>query len=111
MAWLMVIVSVFVMWISTLCKILHTARSSSKAAFLSNGGDPYKCYHTYCTFRHLLVYTSFPPISGGSFHQRNVLLVIAHPDDESMYALNYECLSNEALSVFYIELCNFFVGI
>ncbi|XP_058219094.1 uncharacterized protein LOC131329750 isoform X2 [Rhododendron vialii] len=65
MAWLIIIVSVFVMWISTLCKILHTARSSSKAAFLSNGG---------------------------SFHQRNVLLVIAHPDDESMFftpTINY----------------------
>lgn len=65
MAWLMVIVSFFVMWIATLCKILHTTRSSSKAAFLNDGG---------------------------SLHQRSVLLVIAHPDDESMFftpTINY----------------------
>ncbi|KAI8022379.1 N-acetylglucosaminyl-phosphatidylinositol de-N-acetylase [Camellia lanceoleosa] len=58
MAWLMVIVSVFVLWIASLCKILRTTRSSSKATFLNNGAG---------------------------LRWKNALLVIAHPDDESMF--------------------------
>ncbi|XP_052175193.1 probable N-acetylglucosaminyl-phosphatidylinositol de-N-acetylase isoform X5 [Diospyros lotus] len=66
MAWFMVIVSVFVLWVASLCKILYSSYSSSKATFLSDGG--------------------------GGLGQKNVLLVIAHPDDESMFftpTINY----------------------
>lgn len=65
MAWLMIIVSVFVLWIASLCKILHTTCSSSKATFLNNGAG---------------------------LRRKNALLVIAHPDDESMFftpTINY----------------------
>ncbi|XP_052175190.1 uncharacterized protein LOC127790021 isoform X2 [Diospyros lotus] len=65
MAWFMVIVSVFVLWVASLCKILYSSYSSSKATFLSDGGG---------------------------LGQKNVLLVIAHPDDESMFftpTINY----------------------
>ncbi|XP_028070329.1 probable N-acetylglucosaminyl-phosphatidylinositol de-N-acetylase isoform X4 [Camellia sinensis] len=66
MAWLTVIVSFFVLWIASLCKILHKTRSSSKATFLNNGG--------------------------AGLRRKNALLVMAHPDDESMFftpTINY----------------------
>ncbi|KAJ4851489.1 hypothetical protein Tsubulata_026239 [Turnera subulata] len=66
MGWLLIVVSLIVLWVASLCKILHTSSSaSSKASFLSTGGAPSK---------------------------KNVLLVIAHPDDESMFfspTINY----------------------
>lgn len=66
MAWLMIIVSVIVIWIASLCKILLASSSPTKSNFLIN--------------------------AGGALRKRNVLLVIAHPDDESMFftpTINY----------------------
>ncbi|KAG8379571.1 hypothetical protein BUALT_Bualt07G0102800 [Buddleja alternifolia] len=65
MAWISIILSVIVLWVASLCKILHGSFSPSKSTFLSDGGSSQK---------------------------RNVLLVIAHPDDESMFfapVINY----------------------
>uniref|UniRef100_A0A6P3ZUA8 N-acetylglucosaminylphosphatidylinositol deacetylase n=1 Tax=Ziziphus jujuba TaxID=326968 RepID=A0A6P3ZUA8_ZIZJJ len=62
MAWLLIISSVIVLWVASLCKILL---APSKGSFLSNGGN---------------------------LNKRDVLLVIAHPDDESMFfspTINY----------------------
>lgn len=62
MSWLLVIVSTIVVWVASLCKILNSSRSQSNAAFLTTGD------------------------------KKNVLLVIAHPDDESMFfspTINY----------------------
>ncbi|KAJ4702280.1 N-acetylglucosaminyl phosphatidylinositol de-N-acetylase [Melia azedarach] len=62
MCWWLIILSVITVWVASLFKILNAPNSESDAAFLSHG------------------------------HQRNVLLVIAHPDDESMFfspTINY----------------------
>ncbi|KAL6280044.1 hypothetical protein ACE6H2_016925 [Prunus campanulata] len=59
MAWFLIISSVIVLWVASLCKILHG---------------------------------SYSPPKGGSINKRNVLLVVAHPDDESMFftpTINY----------------------
>ncbi|KAK2976471.1 hypothetical protein RJ640_020512, partial [Escallonia rubra] len=61
MSWLVIIVSVFVLWVASICKVLNRYCSSSKATFLSN--------------------------AGGALLRRNVLLLLAHPDDESMAEL------------------------
>ncbi|KAK9278166.1 hypothetical protein L1049_027726 [Liquidambar formosana] len=58
MAWLLIIISVIILWVASLCKIFRTSCSPSRAVFLNNGE---------------------------ALHKRNVLLVIAHPDDESMF--------------------------
>ncbi|KAK1352655.1 N-acetylglucosaminylphosphatidylinositol deacetylase [Heracleum sosnowskyi] len=66
MAWLMIVVSLNVIWLASLCKILLASWSSSKATFLTSSGEA-SC-------------------------KKNVLLVIAHPDDESMFftpTINY----------------------
>ncbi|GAA0145982.1 deacetylase [Lithospermum erythrorhizon] len=55
MAWQMVAVSLAVLWVASLYKILFRPLSSSKGTFLNDG------------------------------RVRNILLVIAHPDDESMF--------------------------
>ncbi|XP_019194812.1 PREDICTED: probable N-acetylglucosaminyl-phosphatidylinositol de-N-acetylase [Ipomoea nil] len=65
MEWLLIVVSLTVIWVASLCKVLHESLSGSKATFLDDGGVSLK---------------------------RNVLLVIAHPDDESMFfapTINY----------------------
>ncbi|KAJ9180910.1 hypothetical protein P3X46_009097 [Hevea brasiliensis] len=58
MSWLVVVLSLIVLWIASLCKIIHTSRLPSRTFLLSNGG---------------------------AFCKKNVLLVVAHPDDESMF--------------------------
>ncbi|KAL5544248.1 hypothetical protein UlMin_008032 [Ulmus minor] len=58
MAWLLIISSFIVLWIASLFKILVGSSSHSKGVFLTNGG---------------------------TLGKRNVLLVVAHPDDESMF--------------------------
>ncbi|XP_062109210.1 uncharacterized protein LOC133819858 isoform X1 [Humulus lupulus] len=58
MAWLVIISSLIALWLASLFKILHGSRSSSNDAFSPNGG---------------------------ALNKRNVLLVVAHPDDESMF--------------------------
>uniref|UniRef100_A0A5B7CCP9 N-acetylglucosaminylphosphatidylinositol deacetylase n=1 Tax=Davidia involucrata TaxID=16924 RepID=A0A5B7CCP9_DAVIN len=58
MVWLMIIVPVIVLWVASLCKILYASSSLSKATFLNKGEV---------------------------LHKKNVLLVVAHPDDESMF--------------------------
>ncbi|XP_044511374.1 N-acetylglucosaminyl-phosphatidylinositol de-N-acetylase-like isoform X3 [Mangifera indica] len=71
MAWLSIIVSVGVTWVASLYKILNSSRSQSNSVF-SRTGD-----------------------------KRNVLLVIAHPDDESMFfspTINY--MTSRAHNVF-----------
>ncbi|KAM7278468.1 hypothetical protein ACFE04_005602 [Oxalis oulophora] len=60
MAWLLIITSLLVLWIASLCKILHQSYTPRVDAFLSDK-------------------------DGGAFRKRRVLLVIAHPDDESMF--------------------------
>nr|XP_009757916.1 PREDICTED: probable N-acetylglucosaminyl-phosphatidylinositol de-N-acetylase isoform X2 [Nicotiana sylvestris]XP_009757917.1 PREDICTED: probable N-acetylglucosaminyl-phosphatidylinositol de-N-acetylase isoform X2 [Nicotiana sylvestris] len=65
MEWLVIIVTVVVLWVASLFKILHESLSASQVAVLNDGG-------VFC--------------------KRNVLLVIAHPDDESMFftpTMNY----------------------
>ncbi|XP_050251814.1 uncharacterized protein LOC126698550 isoform X1 [Quercus robur] len=58
MAWVLVVASLVVLWVASLCKILYTSSSPSRNSFLT---------------------------TGGAFQKRNVLLVVAHPDDESMF--------------------------
>ncbi|XP_050209511.1 uncharacterized protein LOC126660192 isoform X2 [Mercurialis annua] len=61
MGWILIFLSLIVLWIASLCKILHVSNSAYKTSFL-NGS------------------------------KKNVLLVIAHPDDESMFfspTINY----------------------
>lgn len=60
MAWLIIVSSLIVLWVASLVKILHSSLLPSKDSFLSNGGTLNKT-------------------------RRNVLLVVAHPDDESMF--------------------------
>ncbi|KAJ0087053.1 hypothetical protein Patl1_09397 [Pistacia atlantica] len=54
MSWLLIIVSIIIVWVASLYKIINASRSQSNSVFLSTGD------------------------------KRIVLLVIAHPDDESM---------------------------
>ncbi|PON41263.1 N-acetylglucosaminyl phosphatidylinositol deacetylase-related, partial [Parasponia andersonii] len=58
MAWLLVISSLLVLWLASLFKILYGSCSPSKDASFSNGV---------------------------TLNKRNVMLVVAHPDDESMF--------------------------
>ncbi|RVW64302.1 putative N-acetylglucosaminyl-phosphatidylinositol de-N-acetylase [Vitis vinifera] len=58
MAWLLIIISVVLVWVASLCKTRQASFSPSKTVFLNNGEV---------------------------LQKRNVLLVIAHPDDESMF--------------------------
>lgn len=57
MEWPVIVITLVVLWVASLFKILHESLSASQAAVLNDGGV---------------------------FHNRNVLLVVAHPDDESM---------------------------
>lgn len=59
MEWPVIVITLVVLWVASLFKILHESLSASQAAVLNDG-------------------------KGGVFHNRNVLLVVAHPDDESM---------------------------
>ncbi|KAK6238174.1 hypothetical protein QUC31_003643 [Theobroma cacao] len=58
MGWILIIVSILVVWVASLCKIFLAPSSHSKPTFLDDGP---------------------------AFRKRNVLLVVAHPDDESMF--------------------------
>ncbi|XP_010551984.1 PREDICTED: probable N-acetylglucosaminyl-phosphatidylinositol de-N-acetylase isoform X2 [Tarenaya hassleriana] len=65
MAWLVVVLSLVVIWIASLCKVFYGSTSFSRGAISDDGKPPQK---------------------------KNVLLVIAHPDDESMFfspTINY----------------------
>ncbi|KAL3818471.1 hypothetical protein ACJIZ3_004376 [Penstemon smallii] len=65
MAWTVIVLSLIVAWVASLCKVLRGSLSASTPTFLND--------------------------DGGS-RRRNVLLVIAHPDDESMFfapTINY----------------------
>ncbi|KAE8125887.1 hypothetical protein FH972_020655 [Carpinus fangiana] len=58
MGWVLIVVSLVVLWVASLCKILRGSSSPSRSLFLN---------------------------TGGALPKRNVLLVVAHPDDESMF--------------------------
>ncbi|XP_010275009.1 PREDICTED: N-acetylglucosaminyl-phosphatidylinositol de-N-acetylase isoform X3 [Nelumbo nucifera] len=59
MAWFLIAMLMILLWVVSLCKVLHASSSASKvASFLDAGGFTQK---------------------------KNILLVIAHPDDESMF--------------------------
>ncbi|CAN1804235.1 N-acetylglucosaminyl-phosphatidylinositol de-N-acetylase [Linum perenne] len=60
MGFILIVVSLIVLWIASLYKLLHKSSSDSKKTFLRE-------------------------VSGGASEKRNVLLVVAHPDDESMF--------------------------
>ncbi|KAG6437497.1 hypothetical protein SASPL_102415 [Salvia splendens] len=65
MTWIALILAVLLLWFASLCKVFLESMSSSKSAFLNDGA---------------------------SSRRRNVLVVIAHPDDESMFfapVINY----------------------
>lgn len=59
MEWLLIFVSVAVLWFASLCKLIHVSFYPYRTPFVNN--------------------------DVGSLSKRNVLLVIAHPDDESMF--------------------------
>lgn len=59
MDWFLIFVSVAVVWLASICKILHASFYPYQSSFANN--------------------------DAGSLQKRNVLLVIAHPDDESMF--------------------------
>ncbi|XP_037493180.1 probable N-acetylglucosaminyl-phosphatidylinositol de-N-acetylase isoform X2 [Jatropha curcas] len=82
MGWQLIILSLIVLWIASLCKILHTSVSPSKTSFLSNGGD---------------------------LGKKNVLLVVAHPDDESMFfspTINYLISRGHNLHILCLSIGN-----
>ncbi|GJW73979.1 probable N-acetylglucosaminyl-phosphatidylinositol de-N-acetylase isoform X1 [Tanacetum coccineum] len=64
MEWLLIFVSVAVVWFASLCKVVYVS------------------FYPYRT-------TPFVNNDVGGLRKRNVLLVIAHPDDESMYELQF----------------------
>ncbi|XP_038687084.1 probable N-acetylglucosaminyl-phosphatidylinositol de-N-acetylase isoform X1 [Tripterygium wilfordii] len=79
MGWLLVIFSLIVLWIASLCKAL---RAPSKGSFLDD--------------RHIFI-------------KRNVLLVIAHPDDESMFfspTINYLIARRHNLHILCLSVGN-----
>ncbi|WCJ34642.1 N-acetylglucosaminyl-phosphatidylinositol de-N-acetylase [Euphorbia peplus] len=83
MGWLLIGLSVIVLWIASLCKILHTSSLRSKTYFLQNE-------------------------SSGA-QKKNVLLVIAHPDDESMFfspTINYMISKGHNLHVLCLSIGN-----
>lgn len=114
MAWIELILSVIVLWFASLFKILlGSSSSSSKAAFLDYGNSCFLCIQSHMKSTQLelwflviisllklpfqLVFLCILPSANvfvnsllvflmpdGSYRRRNVLLVIAHPDDESM---------------------------
>ena len=54
MAWLLIIISVVLVWVASLCKTRQASFSPSKTVFLNNGGkNPYKIFLIvgfYCLF-------------------------------------------------------------
>ncbi|CAM8975089.1 unnamed protein product [Rhodiola kirilowii] len=82
MAWLLIVLSIFVCWAASLCKIYCSSRSSWRTTFLSNAESAKK---------------------------RNILLVIAHPDDESMFfspTINYLTAKGHDLHVLCVSTGN-----
>ncbi|XP_048233519.1 N-acetylglucosaminyl-phosphatidylinositol de-N-acetylase isoform X2 [Ricinus communis] len=83
MGWFLILLSLIVIWIASLCKILHiSSNSSPKISFLNNGAAPCK---------------------------KNVLLVIAHPDDESMFfspTINYLISGGHNLYILCLSIGN-----
>ncbi|XP_024992378.1 probable N-acetylglucosaminyl-phosphatidylinositol de-N-acetylase isoform X1 [Cynara cardunculus var. scolymus] len=59
MDWFLIFVSVAIIWLASICKILHASFYPYQSSFANN--------------------------AAGSLQKKNVLLVIAHPDDESMF--------------------------
>ncbi|XP_042046176.1 probable N-acetylglucosaminyl-phosphatidylinositol de-N-acetylase isoform X3 [Salvia splendens] len=67
MTWIALTLAVLVLWFASLCKVFLESMSASKPAFLND-------------------------VAGATSRRRNVLVVIAHPDDESMFfapVINY----------------------
>ncbi|PRQ18279.1 putative asparagine--tRNA ligase [Rosa chinensis] len=83
MAWLLIISSMIVIWIAFLFKILHGAYSPSKGAFVNDSHN------------------------GGSAKKRNVLLVVYHPNDESMFfapTINYLTLRGHYVHILCLSI-------
>ncbi|CAH9120229.1 unnamed protein product [Cuscuta epithymum] len=82
MEWVLIIVSLTVIWVGSLCKTLHVFVSDSKSMFLDDGGF---------------------------FLKKKILLVIAHPDDESMFftpTINYLMSKGHDLRILCISTGN-----
>ncbi|GMH13685.1 hypothetical protein Nepgr_015526 [Nepenthes gracilis] len=82
MAWVLLIIAVTVLWVASLCKVFHVYYSPSKAIYFGNGEI---------------------------LQKKNVLLVIAHPDDECMFftpTINYLTSRGHNLHIFCMSTGN-----
>ncbi|KAI4295752.1 hypothetical protein L6164_035763 [Bauhinia variegata] len=82
MAWILLIGFLIFLWFVSLCKFLLVSRKTSSNHFMKNGRTHQK---------------------------RNVLLVVAHPDDESMFftpAINFLTSSGHNLHIFCLSIGN-----
>ncbi|CAH9108363.1 unnamed protein product [Cuscuta europaea] len=82
MEWVLIIVLLTVIWVGSLCTTLHEFVSDSKSMFLDDGGFLMK---------------------------KKILLVIAHPDDESMFftpTINYLMSKGHDLRILCISTGN-----
>ncbi|XP_021911508.1 N-acetylglucosaminyl-phosphatidylinositol de-N-acetylase [Carica papaya] len=82
MVWLVIVLSLIVTWVVSLCKIFCGSCSLSKATFLNNGETVQK---------------------------KNILLIVAHPDDESMFfspTINYLTSRGHNLHVLCLSIGN-----
>lgn len=90
MALILIAIALILLWVVSLCKIFYS--SAPKAAFFSEGEWWVNVFCIYCTF--VLSNVLLIKLCAQSFHigeavrKRNILLVVAHPDDESMWAFS-----------------------
>ncbi|KAH0918903.1 hypothetical protein HID58_026563 [Brassica napus] len=90
MAWLVATLSLIVIWVASIFKVFFGATSSSKAAKLDDIS-----------------------LSWTSGNKKNVLFVIAHPDDESMFfspTINYLASNGYNLHMLCFSTGTFYIG-
>ncbi|XP_040952462.1 uncharacterized protein [Gossypium hirsutum] len=84
MGLIFIIISISIIWVASLWKIFF---SHSKPTFLNEGNSIF-----FSDFFYLLILFQLIFKTRYTFAQKNVLLVVAHPDDESMFfspTINY----------------------
>jgi uncharacterized membrane protein len=87
MAWVWIVASLVLLWLAslTLCKFLH----ASTSPFFTTGGlfsHPFSILRLISLF-FLIMFVLMLFLSAGALQKKNILLVVAHPDDESMYSM------------------------
>lgn len=100
MSWLSITTTmVITLWVISLLRVLLASSPCipSSPAFLSAGENlhlyPYIHSSQFCSLYSQLEFFRSHAGSSATKKRRNALLVVAHPDDESMYVFNFNFIS------------------